>query len=357
MSLRRSSSFVLILGAFALSACDQPAASSTGGGSADGDHSFKVVTMDQGLPDPVARIGGKTISLQQLQDKSAAAEAKAQQDLYDARSGALEQMVDDQLLEDEAAKRGISKDDLVKQEVTDKIVQPTDEDVNAFYEKNKARIRQPLDQIKDQVRGRLVQQAGNKRMQEFLDGLKAGDPVEVYLAPPRFKVDTEGHPREGSPTAPVQIVEWSDFQCPYCSMADDTVKQVQTKYGDKVALIYRHFPLPMHDHAHRAAEAAMCADDQGKFWQYHDTLFANQHALTDDDLIKYAGNVGMNADDFKACLTSNKHQADVDADASDGEKVGMSGTPGFYINGRMLSGAQPIEAFSEIIDQELASNK
>jgi protein-disulfide isomerase len=357
---------VLFVSAFAaaLTACGTPAptgdgsaSASTGGAPAAGDHSYKVVTADEGLPDPVARIGDKAITLAELNDKSAAQVAKAQQDLYEARRGQLDQMIAENLLDAEAAKRGITREALVKAEVEDKVSEPSEAEVNAFYEKNKARIRQPLDAVKDQVAGRLKQQKQSEVMSNFIDSLKAATKVEVYLAPPRFAVDTTGEPRQGNPTAPVQIVEFSDFQCPYCSMADTTVKEVQQKYGDKVAIVYRHFPLPMHQFAHRAAEAADCAGDQGKFWEYHDQLFANQRSLDDDSLITYATNVGMDSAAFRTCLTGNTHTADVDKDAADGEKVGMSGTPGFYINGRMLSGAQPIEAFSEVIDEELASAK
>jgi protein-disulfide isomerase len=307
------------------------------------------------LPDPVATIGDQTITASEFDDKTAAEVAKAREQLYEARKQALDQMVAEKLLDAEATKRGVTRDDLVKTEVQDKVPQPSEEEISAFYEQNKARIRQPLEQVHDQVAQHLSQQKMQDGMSAFLDTLKKDKPVKIYLEPPRFAIAVpEGEPRKGLATAPIQIVEFSDFQCPYCNMAADTVRQVETKYGDKVSVVYRNFPLPMHRRAHPAAEAAECANEQGKFWEYHDQLFANQRQSTDDDFATFAQTAGLDVTKFKDCYASGKYKDAVDADIHDGEKVGMSGTPGFYINGRMLSGAQPIEAFSDVIDDELA---
>ena len=317
----------------------------------------KVVTMDQGLPDPVARIGDQAITLSDLEEKAAPAVAKANQQLYSARRATLDSMVNDQLTTAEATKRGISKEDLLKQEIDGKIAPVTDADVQKFYDENKARMpaTQTFDSVKDKIRGHLAQTAKQTRQTEFLKSLKDAAHVEVYLAPPRIQVATDGFPRFGSATAPIQIVEFSDFQCPYCKKGADTVKDVESKYGDKVSIVFRNYPLPMHKYAHRAAEAGYCAGDQGKFWEFYDTMFSNQGKFEDDALVGYATTDGMDGDKFKACLTGDMHKADVDRDIKDGDKAGMSGTPGFYINGRMLEGAQPIEQFSQVIDEELAS--
>lgn len=158
---------------------------------------------------------------------------------------------------------------------------------------------------------------------------------------------------KGNPNAQVTIVEFSDFQCPYCGKAEPTLKQIFETYKDKVKLIYRHYPLPFHENAFAAALASMCANEQGKFWEYHDKLFENQEKLTSPDLKNYASQLGLETDKFNPCLDNKKYKAQVDKDYNDGQAAGVSGTPAFFINGRLVAGAQPFESFKSIIDEEL----
>ena len=130
--------------------------------------------------------------------------------------------------------------------------------------------------------------------------------------------------------------------------------EVVELYGDKVSLVFKHFPLEMHPEAHLASQAAECARDQGKFWEYHDVLFANQSDFKPETLPRYAAQLSLDIEIFQACLDSKKYAARVDSDLAQGALVGMSGTPGFYINGIPLAGAQPLPAFQQIIDGELA---
>jgi protein-disulfide isomerase len=132
---------------------------------------------------------------------------------------------------------------------------------------------------------------------------------------------------------------------------------VISTYGNRIRFVYRHYPLPNHPRARPAAEAAQCAHEQGKFWEYHDRLFENQALLGDEDLKQHAARLGLDAAQFNACYDSQKYKADVDTDIRAGNEAGVSGTPAFYINGRMLSGAQPFEAFKRIIDEELAASR
>jgi protein-disulfide isomerase len=160
-------------------------------------------------------------------------------------------------------------------------------------------------------------------------------------------------PMRGSKTAKVTIVEWSDFQCPFCSRGMATVKKIEEAYGKNVRVVFRHQPLPMHGNAKLAAEASMAAHEQGKFWEYHDKLFANQTALERPSLERYAGEVSLDMTRFKAALDSGRFRSKVESDAQAGLAVGASGTPAFFINGRELIGAQPFEKFKEIIDDEI----
>lgn len=333
------------------------AAACQGGGSTASAPSGpppQVVTMDEGLPDPVARVGGEAISLDTLETEAAAGVVRARQQMYEARRQALERMIDTQLAEAEAKKRGITAEELVKAEVDGKLTPPSDAEIAKFYEERKDRIKKPLEEVKDRIVQMLERQKRGERDAAFRESLRAAANVEIYLAAPLMKVSADDDPRKGPADAPVQIIEFSDFQCPYCGKAAETVEAVVQKYGDKVSVVYRDFPLPMHKEAHRASQAAQCANDQGKFWQYHDVLFKNVQKMKDEDLQEHATTAGLDVEKFKSCLSANTHVAEIDKDIADGKKVGMSGTPGFFINGRFLGGARPVEDFAAIIDEELA---
>jgi protein-disulfide isomerase len=163
-------------------------------------------------------------------------------------------------------------------------------------------------------------------------------------------------PSTGPDGAKVKIIEYSDFQCPYCSRAAQTMKQVVEIYGEQVQLTFRNFPLSFHQYAQKAAEASECANLQGKFWEMHDKMFANQNALTDAHLKAYAVELGMDADKFNSCLDSGEMKAEVERDFQDGTALGVQGTPGFIINGEHISGALPLAQFQEIIDKKLAES-
>lgn len=177
------------------------------------------------------------------------------------------------------------------------------------------------------------------------------DPSKVYAFPVG-----QSHTK-GPKDAWVTIVEVSDFQCPFCNRVNPTLKQVQDKYGDDVRIAFKHNALPFHQRAKPAAKAAECAGDQGKFWEMHDQLFANQRQLEDADLEKYAAAVGVNMGEWKSCYNSNKHDAKIDGDQRQASALGARGTPAFFINGRYLSGAQPLASFERLIDEELKKAK
>jgi protein-disulfide isomerase len=183
----------------------------------------------------------------------------------------------------------------------------------------------------------------------------AAAPAAAAPEAPRFVKDLkiEGAPMKGGKNAKVTIVAFSDFQCPYCSRVVPTLKQIHDTYGDKIKVVFMHQPLPFHNNAKPAAMASMAANEQGKFWEYHDKLFANQQALERANLEQYAKDLGLDMGKFKASLDSNKFDAVVAANSAEGMRVGANGTPTFFINGREFVGAQPFEAFKNIIDEEL----
>ncbi len=338
----------------ALAAC-APSPSGSAAGSAVAVAAPSAPPAGEGVPDPVATVDGEAISAASLEDKAAAGLQAARQQMYDARRSALEELIVEKMLEKEAAARGTDKDKLLADEVDAKAPPPDDAAIQAFFNENAAKMGgQPYEAMKPRIAAFMGGQAKNERMGAFIGELKAKYKVQDNLEPPRIAVEAGDSARKGSASAPIQIIEFSDFECPYCTRGADTINQVVAKYGDKVSVVYKHFPLSFHARARPAAEASECAREGGKFWEYHDQLFANQSALGDDDLKKYAKAVGLDVKKFETCLSSHAMGSRVDADMALGAKVGMSGTPGFYINGVNLPGAVPLEAFAQVIDKELS---
>jgi protein-disulfide isomerase len=169
----------------------------------------------------------------------------------------------------------------------------------------------------------------------------------------RYSINTQGAPEKGNANAKLAIVEFSDFQCPFCRRVTPTLHQIEQEYGDKVRIVFKHLPLSIHPKAPAAHLAAEAAHRQGKFWQMHDLIFGNQEAMSPEKYVEYAKQLGLDVDRFKRDVASADVKNRVDADADEAAKLGVTGTPSFFINGRFLSGAQPFEAFKTLIDQEL----
>ena len=334
---------VLALGV-ALPACSQDKAAAkekTATPAADAGQCNKVV----------ATVAGKPITEADVQ-------AANKTEYYQFLENSLKQLVQDRMVEAEAQAKGVSKDQLMADGAKPAAV--TDQDVDTFYEQNKAQI--PPSTTKEQIAPRIKQYLEQQRQFEartaFMKSLEDKYKTEYLLEPLRVEVAAEG-PSKGPANAPVTIVEFSDFQCPFCSRLLPTMEQVHAKYGDKVRVVFRQFPLSIHPNAQKAAEASLCANDQGKFWEMHDAMFKDQQGLGVDGLKAKAATLGLKAEEFNACLDSDKHAAKVKADFEAGSKVGVTGTPAMFVNGRLISGAVPIDQIAPVIDDELkrAENK
>jgi protein-disulfide isomerase len=339
--MKKSCALVALIGLVACSTAAQPARQP----SAD---------------DPVATVGSSSITLGQVDDRAlrqpvaSYGGARLGQALYMARVAALDEIVGNTLIDQEAKARGMDRAVLVETEIASAVAPPTEADVSAWFQGNPARVQgATLEQVRAPIRAMLIQERMEAARERFLTTLKAKTPVRVMLEPPRQKVDATGHPSKGPADAPIVIVEFSDFQCPFCQRANPTVDQVLKTYGDKIRFVYRHYPLPNHPDARPAAEAAECADEQGRFWPYHDQLFANVSRLSGPDLLQHAKAAGLDAPTFAECVDSRRFKGKVESDLKDADEAGVSGTPAFFINGRPLEGAQPFEAFKRIIDEEL----
>ncbi len=304
---------------------------------------------------PAAVVGGRPISVREVEEKGRMPLFQIRVQEYDTRLRILNGLIAEQLLKAEADARQSTTEELLKAEVLDKAAPVTPAEVDAAYETVKARVAdKPAADVKAQILREVTQQRQNERRQAFSRELRTKAGVKVLLDPPRLPVEAGDGYARGPADAPVTIVEFSDFQCPYCVRAFPAVKKILETYPDKVRFVYRDLPLPMHPFAIKASEAAACADAQGKFWEMHDRLFAANGKLDVPDLKLYAGELGLQAEPFAACVDSGKGEARWQSGKAAAESYGINGTPAFFINGRYISGARPFETFAEIIDDEIA---
>jgi len=308
----------------------------------------------QGAPqassgDPVATVAGQPISEQELLETVGPQQSmQLRMQEYEAKSKALESLIRLKLVQAEAKKRGIPAEKLVEQEVESKVPDPTDGEVEAyFWGQNRAGAS--FEEVKEQYRSSLKQLKLQKARQVYADSLRTKTNVAVLLRPPSVTVAYDPERVKGDP------VEFSDFQCPYCKKSESTLHELLTKYSGRVKLAYLDFPLrDIHPQAQRAAEAARCAGEQGKFWEYHDSLYAEQSKLDGAELLTRARALHLDEKLFQSCLDSGKFKSKIEADMEQGRKVGVAGTPGFFVNGVFLSGALPPADFEKIIDIQLA---
>jgi protein-disulfide isomerase len=327
--------------------------------------SVPAVALAQAPGKTIAIVNGEVITDSQVQEAAARElqsldarkiqfDAEHTRNRHAAVEKALNAILEEKLITAEAAKRGVSKEELVTSEIESKVEVPTDAAVKTFYDSNKARINSSLEDVTPQIREYLLNQQKDQVFASFIARLKSEYKVEYFLEPLRVELETEGHPSIGPQDAPVTIVEFSDFECPFCANLFPTIKLVETNYANKVRLVYRQFPLTtIHPRAQKAAEASLCAHDQQRFWEYHDALFQDQKNLEIDGLKQKAAQLHLDEAAFSACLESGKHAEAVKKDIDAGVKAGITGTPATFINGRFLNGAVPYADFVKIIEEEL----
>jgi protein-disulfide isomerase len=310
----------------------------------------------------VAEVAGKPITLKDVDAKweefDAAERARVIQAMYQNRRNMIDQLVGDELIANAAKAAGQSVNDFVAADSAKRLPAITEADIAAVYEQNKDRAGgRTLDQLRPEIKPFLESRRGAQARAMLVEELKtkSGGAVKVMLDPPRYTVPVlDSDPVRGNASAPVTIIEFSDYQCPFCSRVNPTLDLVRKTYGDKVRIVFKDFPLPNHAEAPKAAEAARCAGEQGKYWEMHDAMFANQRALGVPALKQSARAIGLDGTSFDSCLDSGKHAKFVLAGGELGGKMGVNSTPSLYINGRAVVGAQPFEVFKQVIDEELA---
>lgn len=305
---------------------------------------------------PIAVVAGQPIYEKDLMSVAGPNLFDLRKQEYKAKRDALNQLIRRKLIEAEAKKKGLSTEELLKQEVDSKIAEPSDEEAKGYYLAVKSETTLPFDQIKSQVKQLLKNAEVEQARQKYADSLRDKAELSIALQPPVVHVNYDPARVKGSADAPITIVEFADFQCPFCARVQPVLKNVLAKYQSKVKLAYLDFPLSaLHEHAEIAAEASRCALAQGKYWEMHDALFADQSKRDEAALIKTAAGLGMNQNSFKSCLTSGKYRAEVQQDVEAGSQAGVNATPTFFINGEFLSGMQSDADFTKIIDRQLST--
>ncbi len=304
-----------------------------------------------------AKILGKDVSYDELHKGIESDIYEAEMKVYELKMNRLRALVLERLMAADPRKKGMSNDEFLDKHIATEI-KIKKEEIDAFIKKRQI----PAEHINDVLKGRiekfLVMEKKKVAVDAWISSKTSKQPVEVYLNKPQrpvFKVVAGNSPSMGAADAKVTVVEFSDFQCPFCAKGADVVTELKKKYGNKVKVVFKNFPLPFHNHAEKAAQAGLCAHDQGKdnFWKMHDKMFADQAKLDESGLKETAKAIGLKLEAFEKCLTSNKFKGQVAKEMEEGRSVGVKSTPTFFVNGQMVNGAQPIEVFAEIIDEEL----
>lgn len=314
-------------------------------------------SADPSAGEAVATVGGVAITRGDLDALVAHEVAKLEEQAHQLRRSQLDALIAERLLEAEAKRRGLSREALEKAEIADRTPALSQPEIDAFVQANRARLPADPSALMPQIREYLTEQRQEERRAAFVDELRAKTKVEVMLKPPpvfRAPIDITGAPSRGPADARVTIVEFSDFHCPFCKRVQPTLNELLAKFPNDVRLVYKHMPLDqLHPQARRAAEASWCAQQQGKFWEFHDQLYAGGPDGSDATLAAVAARVGLDAAKFQQCMASGDAAAEVQRHVAEGTRFGVSGTPGFFVNGRFLNGAVPLASFVQIVEEEL----
>ncbi|MFH1177292.1 MAG: thioredoxin domain-containing protein [Acidobacteriota bacterium] len=302
-----------------------------------------------------AYLGERAISEAELEASLKSRLLRIRQEAYEAKLEGLKDLAFGLLQEQEAASLAISRDELFRKNVTDKAAAPTDAEIQDIFARFRSRLPGDDDQARKEVSERLRERNLQLRAKAWREELLAGARLRILLEPPRTELAIEpDDPTIGSAVAPVTLVEFSDYQCPYCAQAQASLQQLRAAYPDKLRMVFKQLPLPMHPQARLAAEAVLCATDQGKLAEAREWLFGHRTKLSPEAIKGWAAEAKLDATVFNACLDEHRHAKTVDGDLAYAASIEVNSTPTFFINGRLISGARPFEQLKEIVEQELA---
>jgi len=310
------------------------------GGDASGKGTVVLVEVD-----------GAKLTLADLERKRPSGLFNARNSFYEAERKAVEEFVDEYLLERQAQREQVTVKELLERHVNSALAKdPSDEALRVYYEGLDA--VQPYEAVRDQFLQHLRERRIAKLKTAYFQSLRSQASIALRLTPPRATVPLKDAQIRGAADAPVMLVEYADYECPYCQQIQPTLDRLEAEFKGKLSFAYKDVPLPNHPHAQKAAEAAHCAGVQGKYWEYHDLLYKTKK-LDVADLKENARALQLNGSAFEKCLNSGEQSERVKAQLAEGQSLGLQGTPSFFINGRVFSGSLTYEQLSAVVEEEL----
>ena len=309
-------------------------------------------TLPSSSTQVLVEIDGTKLTLADLGRKHPGGMFKAYQNFYQTQRKVVAEWVDDYLMERAAQKEGVTVEELLNRHVrkpAEKV--PSEEALRTYYDG--VDTDESYEAMRQRIVDHLREMKETKLKAEYIKQLRTEAKINVQFGPPRADLNLKDHPIRGPQNAPVVIVEFADYECPYCQQTQAAVDQIEAEYKGKIAFAYKDMPLPNHAHAEKAAEATHCAAAQGKYWEYHDILFKS-HELDVPKLTEHARALGLDVNAFEKCMSTDTPATALKSEFTEGVNLGLQGTPGFFINGRYFSGGMTTEQFRAVIVEELA---
>jgi protein-disulfide isomerase len=314
------------------------------------------VHVDSAQPGVAAKYDGNIIQEAELTKGIESDLYEEELKIYQMKMDSLKNIIADKIMQNDPKSKGMNKNQYMEKYVFQSV---TEKDIDEFIKERNLPKDQITKDIRERIRTVIQGEKNNSSIDAWIAKELKGNKIEVFFkkpSRPKFNVEIGNSALLGSATAKVKIVEFSDFQCPHCSRAKAILDEVKKKYKDDVAIVFKHYPLPFHTQARVASNAALCAKslDEKSFWKMYDFMFANQTKLSVTDLKDQAKKIGLDSVKFAECLDANEFDKDIQADIDQGNSIGVKSTPTIFVNGQLVMGAQGVEVFSEIIDEELA---
>lgn len=299
----------------------------------------------------VAEVDGAKITLAQFEQKHPAALFQARNTFYETQRKAVDEYIDEYLLERQAQKENVTVAQLLENHVNSTIAKdPSDDALRVYYEG--LDTAEPFEAVRVKIRDHLRERRVAKAKAAYMQALRGQAKVEFPLEPPRVLVSLDNTPVRGNVDAALKLIEYSDYECPYCQQIQPDLNKIEAEYKGKLAFAYKDTPLPMHSHAQKAAEAAHCSGVQGKYWEYHDLLLSTKE-LEIPQLKAKARQLQLDTKAFDKCLDSGEQAGLVKSQLAEAQTLGIQGTPSFFLNGHFYSGSLPIEKLRQAVEEEL----
>lgn len=305
-----------------------------------------------------AKIGNIEITEKELNQTIETELYKKELELFEIKFNRLNSLIVEKLMKADPASKGLTNDQYLEKYITSKI-DVSEKDLKDFIKQQGVPESQAKDpRIKERIVQYITAQKKKTALEKWIGEKTQKSGVEVYFekpTPPSYEIEIGDAPFYGDEDAKVTIVEFSDFQCPYCAKAAAVIKKLKSKYGKKVKIVFKQFPLAFHNHAKSAAIASMCANEQGmdKFWKMHDAFFLDKAPLADDKIIELSSKLGLKKDQFESCFKNKKFMAHVERDLQQGQALGVKGTPSVFINGMLFVDTLNFDKYVEFIDEQL----